>query len=78
MAFALSHNIINSSQHGFMPHRSTCSQLLETQYERCSGVDEGGIFDIITIDFHKAFDVVPHLKLLSKMSNLGVCEQTVL
>ena len=78
MAFALSNIIITSSQHGFMPHRSTCSQLLETHYEWCSGVDKGGIFDVITIDFRKAFDVVPPLKLLSKLSNLGVCEQTVL
>ena len=61
-----------------MRHRLTCSQLLKTHYEWCSGVDEGGIFDVITIDFRKAFDVVPHLKLLSKVSNLGECEQTVL
>ena len=33
MAFVMSHNIITSSQHGFMPRRSTCSQLLETHYE---------------------------------------------
>ena len=78
MAFATSHNIITSSQHGFMPRRSTCSQLLETHYEWCSGVDESGLFDVITIDFRKAFDVLPHLKSLSKVSNLGVCEHTVL
>ena len=78
MAFALSHNIITSSQHSFMPRKSTCSQLLETHYVWYSGVDEGGIFDAITIDFRKAFDVVSHLKLLSKVSTLGICEQTVL
>ena len=78
IAFALSHNIITSSQHGFMPRRSTCSQLLETHNEWFFGVDEGGMFDVITIDFRKAFDVVPHLKFLSKVSNIGVCEQAVL
>ena len=33
MTFALSHNIITSSQHGFMPRRSKFSQLLETHCE---------------------------------------------
>ena len=36
------------------------------------------IFDVITIDFRKAFNVVPHNMLVSKLADLGVCRQTLL
>ena len=76
MAFTTSHNLIDINQHSFMHGRSTCSQLLETQYDWwCFGMD---IFDVITIDFRKAFNVVPHNMLVSKLADLGVCRQTLL
>ena len=78
MAFAMSHNLINSNQHGIVHRRSTCSQLLETQYDWCSGMDEGDIFDVITIDIRKVFDVVPHNRLVSKFADSGVCRLTLL
>ena len=64
MQFALSHNIISSNQHGFVQNRSTCMQLLECHYDWSSGLDQCGIFDVILIDFCKAFDVVPHDMLI--------------
>ena len=33
--FALSHGIINPNQHGFVPKRSACTQLLEAHYDWC-------------------------------------------
>jgi ribonuclease P/MRP protein subunit RPP40 len=78
MEFCKSNNIINVNQHGFIPGKSACSQLLECQYEWCKGLDAGGIYDVIYIDFRKAFDVVPHDKLLSKLSSIGECECTSL
>ena len=77
LSHAISNNIINHNQHGFIPGRSTCSQLLKTQYDWCSGLDECGIYDVIMIDFRKAFDVVPHNKLITKLHKLGVCKQTL-
>ena len=41
-------------------------------------MNEGDIFDVITIDFRKAFDVVPYNRLVSKLADLGVCRQTLL
>ena len=77
LSHAISNNIINHNQHGSIPGRSTCSQVLETQYDLCSGLSEGGIYDVIMIGFRKAFDVVPHNKLITKLHNLGVCKQTL-
>ena len=73
MHYVVTYNVININQQGFVPKRSTSTQLVETRYDWCSGLDNHGIFDVITIDFHKAFDFVPHTKLISKIAGLGVC-----
>jgi ribonucleases P/MRP protein subunit RPP40 len=77
MEYCLLNNVINVNQHGFIRNKSTCSQLLECQYEWCSGLDVGDFFDVIFIDFRKAFDVVPHDKLVTKLSATGICESTL-
>ena len=77
LSHVISNNIINHNQHGFIPGRFTCSQLLETQYDWCSGLDEGCIYDVLMIDLRKAFDVAPHNKLITKLHKLGVCKQTL-
>jgi hypothetical protein len=77
MAYCLSHNIIDRNQHGFIRNKSTCSQMLECLHEWCSGLDVGGFFDVVYIDFRKAFDVVPHDLLVTKLANSGICERTL-
>ena len=75
--FAVSHKILNENQHGFVPGKSTCSQILEALYDWTSGLDVGDIYDVVTIDFRKAFDVIPHDILVHKLIAVGVCEQSV-
>jgi hypothetical protein len=75
--FASINNLIGSNQHGFFPGRSTCTQLLESQFDLCTALDKGIISDVIFIDFTKAFDVVPHNKLVAKLASLGVCGPTL-
>jgi hypothetical protein len=37
-----------------------------------------GIYGVTFIDFYKAFDAVPHNKLVSILSFIGMCERTSL
>ena len=40
-------------------------------------MDQGNTVDVIYLDFQKAFDKVPHLRLIEKVKSLGINEQTV-
>ena len=72
MDHLLNNNLIKSSQHGFMPGRS-CSTNLITFLDRVTEiVDRGKAADIFYLDFAKAFDKVPHKKLVYKMYNKGI------
>ena len=64
--------IMNDSQHGFTKGRSCLTNLLdffETVYEK---LDRDRAVDIIYLDFAKAFDKVPHLRLSSKLEACGI------
>jgi len=75
--FALSNSIIAPNQYGFLPNRSTCSQMLDCNYEWRQALDNNNSVDVIFIDFSKAFDVVPHAKLIHKLAQMGICDQTL-
>ena len=70
--FLLSNNLICSNQHGFLPGRSTLTNLLEYLETLTRLVDEGHEVDVLYLDFRKAFDVVPKERLLAKMNSIGV------
>ena len=65
-------NLINESQHGFRSGKSTLTNLLEYTDAIIEAVDEGAEVHAIYFDFKKAFDKVPHKKLLLKVQALGV------
>ena len=68
------HNLIRSTQHGFMSKRSCTTNLLEF-LEECTRIhDNGDPLDIIYLDFAKAFDKVPHQRLLRKLRSLGIAD----
>ena len=72
MNHLIKHNLINSSQHGFWPHRSCLTNLLEYLEEVTKLIDAGHSVDLLYLDFSRAFDKVPHKRLLSKVRSLGV------
>jgi len=66
-------NLYTNCQHGFRKKRSCVTQLLHVMEEVTSFLDEGNSVDIIYFDFKKAFDTVPHNRLLTKLAAYGIC-----
>ena len=72
MDFLIKHKLINSSQHGFLKSKSCLTNLLCFFEEITKWVDEGSTVDIIYLDFQKAFDKVPHQRLILKLKSHGI------
>ena len=70
--FLLEHNLLNRSQHGFMPKKSCLTNLLHCMEEVTSILDEGDCVDILYLDFAKAFDKVQHQRLMLKLEGMGI------
>ncbi len=64
--------LIFESQHGFRNKKSCLTNLLEFTKFVSDKIDEGKPVDVIYLDFQKAFDKVPHERLLIKLAALGV------
>ena len=66
------HNILSDNQHGFRKKRSCESQLILTIQDLASGLEDGEQIDAILLDFSKAFDKVPHQRLLLKLQHYRI------
>ena len=66
------YNLIRDTQHGFRRRRSCLTNLLEFYNKLFHLHDKAKSLDIIYLDFQKAFDKVPHEKLLLKTEALGI------
>ena len=53
-------------QHGFRPGYSCESQVISICQDIADSLDDGDNIDAIIVDFSKAFDLVPHGRLLTK------------
>ena len=71
------HQVLCDEQHGFRVKRSCESQLLITIDDITRNMEEGDQTDIILLDFAKAFDKVPHDRLLHKIEFYGVRQNTL-
>ena len=66
------YHLLNDTQHGFMRGRSCLTNLLTYMEGVTRMLDEGKNVDIIYLDFAKAFDKVPHHRLIGKVASMGV------
>ena len=65
-------NIFADKQHGFVPLRNCMTNLLTCMESWTDMIEKGQSIDIIYTDFAKAFDKVPHQRLLRKMKDIGI------
>ena len=72
LEYMVRNNLFSNDQHGFVPSRDCMTNLLLTIEILTSIIEDGGSVDIIYTDFAKAFDSVPHKRLLSKVNALGI------
>ena len=70
-------DLLYDGQHGFGPGYSSESQVITACQDNVDGLDNGDRIDAIIVDFLKAFDLVPHGRLLAKIANLGVDSRVV-
>jgi ribonucleases P/MRP protein subunit RPP40 len=69
MSYLTSNNILHPLQHGFRNQHSCETQLLNLLHELSEHLDCGRQVDLIFLDFAKAFDTVPHKRLLLKLKH---------
>ena len=70
-----SSNLITDSQHGFRRGRSCLTNLLEFFHDIFSLYDKSRAVDILYLDFKKAFDKVPHKRLMAKVRSYGIIDE---
>ena len=72
MDHMMNNTLFCEAQHGFVPGRSCITQPLITLELWAEILDRGVSLDCIYLDFKKAFDSVPHERLLSKLDDYGI------
>ena len=66
------HKILTDQQHGFRKRRSCDTQLLVTHNDLVDSLDKKKTTDVVILDFTKAFDTVPHQRLIMKLKHYGI------
>ena len=72
MHYLRTNNLISSSQFVFLPGKSTELQLLEFYYSIWKAIDNSYKSDIAYIDMAKAFNMIPHSKLMLIIEHFGI------
>ena len=72
MRHIISNGMLSPKQYGFISGRSTTTQLLRYLDECVENVVKGEVVDTIYLDYAKAFDTVPHRRLISKLDSYGI------
>jgi hypothetical protein len=65
MAHFLDNGLFSKRQFGFLKRRSTVTQLLQILDDWTDRLELGGRIDVVYTDLEKAFDKVPHRRLIS-------------
>src|SRR3989442_15835051 len=77
MDYFLSNKLFNEYQYGFIKGRSVVLQLLKIIDDWLVNLENGNQIYVIYTDFEKAFDKVPHKRLLRKLTSYRVDEKVI-
>ena len=69
MKYMQVNKLFSPNQYGFITGRSTVLQLLTVLDKWSEALDIGLSVDCIYMDFQKAFDTVPHRRLIGKLKS---------
>ena len=72
MEYLMSNNLISKHQYGFLPKRSTTQQLLKIMDDWSEKLEKDQTIEAVYLDFKKAFDTVPHCRLINKLNSYGI------
>jgi len=72
VAHLTKYSLISDTQHGFRKGRSCASNLLEFLEYVTTCLDNNESVDVLYLDLAKAFDKVPHVRLLQKLRAHGI------
>ena len=75
MTHLVENNILIQNQFGFIPKKSTTLQLLLYLEKLTEAIENNKTMTAIYFDFQKAFDTVPHKRLIHKLSTVGITGQ---
>lgn len=76
-AYLIENQLLNTSQHGFLPGRNTETAILEFTDKILKALDDGETVTALFLDLAKAFDTVDHAILLQKLASKGVTNQAL-
>ena len=77
LTYLLKTNLITPHQFGFLPERSTVTQLVYLVETWLKHLDAGASVASVFLDFNKAFDHVWHPGLLAKLAAAGVSDHSL-
>ena len=69
--------LLSQFQSGFRPGHSTSMALLDVSDYILKNIDEGNLTGAVFLDLSKAFDMIDHSLLKSKLTALGVRGQAL-
>ena len=77
MSHLIQNSLISPAQFGFVPGKSSCSQLLATVNEWFQALSSNPAVNVIYTDIAKAFDSVSHKKLILVIESYGISLDTI-
>ena len=75
--YLISNNLLSNNQFGFRSKRSTATALSGFADEVLLNIDNGNICGAVFLDLTQAFDTVDHGILMTKLSTVGVSENSL-